>query len=47
MADAELAGDVTGPDTLVRQVHNALANHLWQWPAIHEGASQLVQPSMA
>ena len=47
MADAELAGDVAGPHTLVGQVHDALAHHFRQGSAIHKGPSQLVQPSVA
>lgn len=47
MADTELAGDITGPHTLVGQVHDALTHHFGQGSAIHESASQLVQSPMA
>lgn len=39
MADTELAGDVTGPYTLVGQVYDALTDNFRQRPAIHKGPS--------
>lgn len=39
MADTELARDITGPHTLVGQVHNALTDNFRQRPAIHKGPS--------
>lgn len=47
MADTELARDIAGSHTLVGQVYNALTDHFRQGSAIHEGPSQLVQPSVA
>lgn len=47
MADAELPGDVTRPDPLVGELHDPLANDIWEGAAVHKNTPQLIHASMS
>lgn len=47
VADAELPGDVTRPDPLVGELHDPLANDIWERAAVHKNTPQLVHASMS
>lgn len=46
MRDAELSRDVTGSNSIMRQLHNPLSDHIGQWSAIHKHSTELIHASM-
>jgi len=47
MRNPQLPGDVTRPNTVVRQLHYSLPYNVRQRPAVHKHATQLVHTTMA
>lgn len=47
VADTELPGDVTRSDPLVGELHDPLANNIWEGAAIHKNTPQLIHASMS
>ena len=46
MGDSELSGDVAGPDAVVGQFDDPLADDIGQWPSVDKDAAELVDSAM-
>lgn len=46
VTDPQLPGDVTGPDSLVGQLHYPLSDHVREGSAVHKHAAELVHTSV-